>query len=667
MLSKLHLKTRIMIMICSLVVIAFCTTLSFIFIKINTMTEQEAFNRVKDTAYRYCAEVKDKMDNALEASRTVTAAFTAVKKSNAPDRKTLDNILINVLNDTPQWMGAWACLEPNVLDGRDSEYINAPGHNDQGRYLPWWNRISGPIQVAACTTPNEKILWYQKPMTTGKEYITDPYVTSQKILAVDVCVPITVDGKRIGVTGIDFSMAYFEKLIGDIKLFETGYAFLLSSNGTVVSHPDKTIVGKTMDQVDPQNKDMDAIGQGREVSRFMTMADTKEKAFVMVVPIELGRSGQYWALGVTVPMNMVLKNAHNIRNMSVLIFLVSLVVILVTVHFIARGIAGPITRIASVLNLGANQIASASGEVTDAGQSLAQGTSQQAAAIEETASSLEEMSSMTRQNAGNAKQANAMMQENSTIIHRAHDAMNTLTQAMAEISQASEETSKIIKTIDEIAFQTNLLALNAAVEAARAGEAGAGFAVVADEVRNLALRAAQAAKSTENLIQDTTRKVDDGATLVKTAGEAFSQVNASTEKVEHLIAEIAAASQEQAQGIGQVSQGVAEIDKVVQNNAATAEETASASEEMTGQVHQMKTMVMELMALANGTAHTRPTAAMTLSRASEKNRAYQALSTPSRKPHATIAHSPRKEHGPVPPRAKEIPSTLTGEGDFEDF
>jgi methyl-accepting chemotaxis protein len=175
--------------------------------------------------------------------------------------------------------------------------------------------------------------------------------------------------------------------------------------------------------------------------------------------------------------------------------------------------------------------------------------------------------------------------------------MGELTHSMEEISKASEETSKIIKTIDEIAFQTNLLALNAAVEAARAGEAGAGFAVVADEVRNLAMRAAEAARNTADLIEGTVKKVKDGGDLVATTNEAFAEVAQSAAKVGELVGEIAAASNEQAQGIGQVNTAVAEMDKVVQQNAANAEESASASEEMSAQAEQMKGYVEELVAL----------------------------------------------------------------------
>ncbi|MCP4646444.1 MAG: methyl-accepting chemotaxis protein, partial [bacterium] len=166
-----------------------------------------------------------------------------------------------------------------------------------------------------------------------------------------------------------------------------------------------------------------------------------------------------------------------------------------------------------------------------------------------------------------------------------------LTKSMEEISKASEETSKIVKTIDEIAFQTNLLALNAAVEAARAGEAGAGFAVVADEVRNLAMRAAAAAKDTSALIEGTVKKVGDGATLVEKTNEAFKEVTDSSAKVGALVAEISSASKEQADGISQVTTAVSEMDTVVQQNAAGSEELSSQADELSSKVGIMLEIV----------------------------------------------------------------------------
>ena len=179
---------------------------------------------------------------------------------------------------------------------------------------------------------------------------------------------------------------------------------------------------------------------------------------------------------------------------------------------------------------------------------------------------------MTRQNASNTAEANNLMTAAKKAIEKANASMSDLTKSMKEIASASEQTAKIIKSIDEVAFQTNLLALNAAVEAARAGEAGAGFAVVADEVRNLAMRATDSAKNTATLIEDIVNKVRGGESLVNVTNEVFSEVTASSTKVVELMGEIAAASQEQSQGIDQVNKAMAEMNQVTQQNAANAEE-----------------------------------------------------------------------------------------------
>jgi len=267
---------------------------------------------------------------------------------------------------------------------------------------------------------------------------------------------------------------------------------------------------------------------------------------------------------------------------------------------IIRNISRPILRAVAGLKDGADQVAAAAGQVAGASQELAEGTSEQAASIEETSSSLEEMSSMTKQNAQNAEQANQLMAGTREAASLAGRSMEDLSNSIVEIFKASEQTSKIIKTIDEIAFQTNLLALNAAVEAARAGEAGAGFAVVADEVRGLAMKAAQAAKNTADLIEDTVKKARGGMELVGKTEEGFREVLVSVEKSSELVNEINAASSEQSQGIEQVNKAVSEMDKVVQRNAANAEESASAAEEMNAQAAQMNSFVDELQCLVHG-------------------------------------------------------------------
>lgn len=278
------------------------------------------------------------------------------------------------------------------------------------------------------------------------------------------------------------------------------------------------------------------------------------------------------------------------------------VLLTIAIFFIVvrQSITNPIGEIISNLNEGAEQVSEAASQVSSSSQTLAEGATDQAASIEELSSSMEEMDSMTRQNAENAQHVNDLMKKASQIITEANLSMQTLTQSMERISNASEETAKIIKTIDEIAFQTNLLALNAAVEAARAGEAGAGFAVVADEVRNLALRSAVAAKDTAERIDGTMKRVAEGSEIVTSTHQAFVNVSESSDRVATLIFQITKASREQSDGISQVNTAISQMDGVVQKNAATAEESASSAEELNAQAATMKGLMLDISDLIRG-------------------------------------------------------------------
>ncbi|MDR1085817.1 MAG: methyl-accepting chemotaxis protein [Deltaproteobacteria bacterium] len=279
---------------------------------------------------------------------------------------------------------------------------------------------------------------------------------------------------------------------------------------------------------------------------------------------------------------------------------VGLVVSLILSFFLTRSITGPIAEVILVLSDGAQEVDSASGELSSSSNTLAEGATENAASLEETSAALEQLSSMTKRNADNAVEANSLMAQATEAVSKAESSMVNVIQAMDHIATSGNEIGKIIKTIDEIAFQTNLLALNAAVEAARAGEAGAGFAVVADEVRNLAIRSAEAAKNTADLIAATISNINSGSEMVNFTSENFHSVANTSAKVAQLVSEVAEASREQSQGINQITTAMTQMDKVTQSNAASAEEAASAASNLSVQAGNLMNGISKITLLVHG-------------------------------------------------------------------
>ncbi len=269
-------------------------------------------------------------------------------------------------------------------------------------------------------------------------------------------------------------------------------------------------------------------------------------------------------------------------------------IVLLGAFWAIRSLTVPIHRVVFRLSDHVNRLGQSANEIASVSMNVAQEVEKQASSVESTSEALEEITSMTHQNVDNVKQVDSLMAENQKVIDQAVKHMRSLKESMDKIIKASTETSRIIKTIDEIAFQTNLLALNAAVEAARAGEAGAGFAVVADEVRNLAMRSAEAAKNTQEIIQQNLDYVQSGSGLVSTAVESFEQIVSVSGKIASLVSEVAEASKEQLAGIDQISNSIQVIDSMTASTSEAANKTAAVSEELLEEARDLETIVKEV-------------------------------------------------------------------------
>lgn len=567
-------------------------------------------------AKQHAYHIRIEFETALETGRTLARMVSGIKDEKIGldiTREEVSGMLETILLQNPNFISVYTCWEPNAFDEMDNAYKNEKGHDETGRFIPRWKRVKHgkiALEPLADYEKEGKGDYYLVPEKLKKECIIDPHTYNdmeKPVLVTSLVVPIIADETFYGIAGIDMRLDNLQKIADNVKKLYDGTAqiIIISNNGTIAAATGRPeLAGKHAKDSGEKGieKNLQDIQAGREILEV----DSEENLDVGT-PLKPGDTLTPWSVKVIVPMEKITESAdkqmdQTISDMRIMIAVSLLwtVVAVCILWFIALGIAKPVRMIIVKLSEIAEQVATASDQVSCASQQVSEGTSDQAASIEETSSSLEQMSSMIKLNADNAGHADELTRESSHVAEQASKSMAKLTLSMERISKASKETSKIIKTIDEIAFQTNLLSLNAAVEAARAGEAGAGFAVVADEVRNLAIRSAEAAKNTADLIEGTVQRINDGTDLVTKTDEVFTKVAQITQKVKDLIGEIAAACQEQAQGIDQVNKAAYQMDQVTQQNAANAEESASASEELSAQAEQMKDLVRKMAAFVGG-------------------------------------------------------------------
>jgi methyl-accepting chemotaxis protein len=568
--KKGSLQTKILVPIIVLVVAIMAVSTSITYVLSSRAFQEDAISSLAMTAQ----DKADLIDVWAEDARGMIASST--------NRNVFEDVLKNDSDDTRS--KANAALAELIGHLGIFSYINIA--NAQGEV----RASTIPDSIGKVKVPDRQ--YFQKAMQ-GEINVSTVYLartTGKPAFA--IAAPIKSGGTVIGVLfGVPDLTKFSEKFVDPVKIGDGGYLYLFDPSGIVFAHRDKSLIMKLNLKETDWGREVIQAGKGLVSYQHQSISRT-----AFLAPCK----NVNWTVTASIPSGEVVARSNAMALINIVVLLIGLAVIILSIYFIVRSVVAPINTITDGLHEAADHVAAASNQVAAAGQSLAEGASEQASAIEETSSSLEEMTAMTRRNADNANEAKALMTEARHVVERVDGHVNSMAAAVGEVTRSSEETGKIIKTIDEIAFQTNLLALNAAVEAARAGEAGAGFAVVADEVRNLAIRAAEAARSTSSLIENTITTVHKSRELTTQTQDAFKENMEISVKVANLVDEIAAASQEQAQGIGQINKAVIEMEKVVQQTAASAEESAGASEEMTGQSLLMKKYADNLTGIVTG-------------------------------------------------------------------
>ena len=418
------------------------------------------------------------------------------------------------------------------------------------------------------------------------------------------------EGEQLKVTGVINQLRYADD--------KSGYFWVNDLDCKIITHPIKPkLNGKNLkDLKDPNGKYLFAEfarvcrESGEGYVDYYWSKPGSEKPVAKLSFVQLYKPWN-WVVGTGIyldDIDSMVQDRYNDIDKSIdrfIYMLLGLVAVGLTAGIIlAYGLASTITsgikKFTDNISQAADQMAVASEEVASGSDSLAEGASRQAASLEETAALLQEIGHMTELNEGNTREAEKLAVETDKVVQSGATMVKEMIVAVQEISQASNETAKIIKTIDEIAFQTNLLSLNAAVEAARAGEAGAGFAVVANEVRMLAHRSAEAAKNTAELIGQAVERSDGGVELSRKVDESFTQISEVTSKVRTLIAEISEASVKQTGGLKQVNSAASEMESVTQGLAANSEESSAATNDLRHQTEHIVEMLAGLNCLVVG-------------------------------------------------------------------
>lgn len=618
--TTLSIRNKLLLFILSASIIIYGSVVFYLLYSFNNKSRTDAENYIVENIRERARYIETDINADIEAARTLGTAFSVMKEMPTASRiQTLNKMLEKFAEQNPKYEATWVSWE---LGEVDSTYKKSYGRI-RYTYARGESRNITLLQDILETEKERTSGTYYNSKITKKPIFDEPYPhvyreQTDTFLMTSVCEPILYDGKFLGITGMDMVLSHYEELVNKIKPFEAGYAFLVSNGGIYVSHPEKYVIGKTFAEINPdEDKEFDIskkIQNGEEIQFYASHSSTGDELYVKFVPIRIGNTGKPWALGVLVPMRVVMEESSVLLRNSILVGVVGLILLSLIIGIISKNIGDTVingvnyTKLISEGNLNAQievksndeigqladnmnnmaaklksiviKIKQSSADLKQGGNQLLSSSEQmvesagyQTSSALQVAESIVGMQHNLQQSAQNAEMTETISEKVAGKMEK------STTDSLKAINLMKEVASKI-KIVEEIAFQTNILALNAAVEAARAGEQGKGFSVVAVEVRKLAERSKQAALEITNLSSQSVKAIEE-------TGKSLEELVPDLKKTVMLVKEIYTQTREQSGEVNSLSE-------VANRLSSIADQNKNNLESINNQSHILMEMADEL-------------------------------------------------------------------------